>query len=1027
MDNNGFCSDKTITATGASAFANVTGICPEAPTQFGGYKMAGAALYAHTKPVRNDYAIPTANKRAFKIDTYSVALATGTPRIKIPVPRQPGKFIFISPSYRLDLGAGGQGGGTLVDFKVISQNATSGSYLINWEDSEQGGDFDQDVLGLLSYSVNTTTSVISVTTYAAAQATANGQGFGYSISGTSGKDGVHFHSGILGFNYTDSRNIAVTPTTNVNASGGCNDCQVAQTASTGTYTMVGVTADSLKDPLWYAAKYGGFNTDITATYSLGAPLPLAAWDSKGTDGSVGADGIPDNYFLAVDPAQLEASLSSIFSTILKSGGAAPAATSAQTQAGGYAYQSTFSVKPSSTSPAADADASGQFLRFSILSSGLASTVPDFDAGARVTIQNWNTGRNILSLSSAGQIPFRWASLDSVQKLVLRVNPKTGASSAITVGQNRLEWLRGNSTQETTAGGLRKRPTTKLGAIINSTPWFVGPPSAGYTNSAYGGGYNTFRTTNTATNAVFVAANDGMLHAFNGATGDELFAYVPRAMYTTATTAPFAKLSGITDKDFALNVGTAGMTVDGSVMAADMKVGGSWSTYLFGTFGRGAKGVYALDVTRPQNVTEASTSVVKWEFSEATGDPDMGYIVGRATPRSNGQPFQTGYMANGKWAAIYGNGYNSTSGKAALFILFADGPGSASATAWTTGTHYIKIPVGAAGLDNGLATPTAVDSNNDGVIDYIYAGDLKGQVWKFDVRNTNPAMWASATGSVPLYQAQTTLTGTSTVVVQPITTVVQPYPHPKGGYQLLFATGKSLENTDFPSAVPYVNRIYGIYDKPGTTTTLTVGLTDLVAKTATVIASVPYLVTATVDYTTQKGWYINLPQGSESALFNQIAFDSNLAALRTLFTNGVSDGCRIDTSSADWTFNPVSGIPPDNLIPGAPTVNGYKAAGSITANSYEVGRGGVYRKATPPPSTTVCTAGDPNCVCNPAAATQCVLCLDAATCNPPWAPLEANQCVFRTFGAGGDGNPDTTLRYGKCTDGRLTWREIFRNR
>jgi type IV pilus assembly protein PilY1 len=1020
--NNGYCSDKALTFSGATSLANATGICPEAPTQFGGYKVAGAALYAHTTPIRSDFTIPSNNRRAFRVDTYSVALATGNPRIKVPVPGQPGKFVFISPAYRLDVGTGG--GGTLVDFKVISQTDTAGKYLINWEDSEQGGDYDQDVLGILEYSVVGTT--ISVKTFVAAEATANAQGFGYAISGTSGKDGVHFHSGIRGFNYTDPRNITVTPSTKVNSSGGCNDCQVAQTATTASYSMVGVSGEELQDPLWYAAKYGGFDRDKTTTYTLGAVLPIDSWDLKKADGSTGADGIPDNFFYAVDPAQLEKSLEQVFSTILKAGGAAPAATSARTDAGGYAYQSSHSIK--AAGGGADADASGQFLRFSFQSDGLLSSSPDWDAGAKLTVQNWNTGRRILSLTGTGTIPFRWTNLDTAQQTALRTNPQTGAVDTATIGQNRLNWLRGDNTNETVSGGLRARPTTKLGAIINSTPWYVGPPSAGYTNTAYGGGYNTFRTTNTATNAVFVAANDGMLHAINGETGDELFAYVPRALYATSATAPYSKLSAITAKDFALNSGTSSINLDGSLMAADMKVGGTWSTYLFGTLGRGGKGVYALNATSPQNVTEASTSVARWEFSEATGDPDMGYIVGRPTSRSNGQPFQTGYMANGKWAAIYGNGYNSTSGKAALFILFADGPASAGTTTWTAGTHYIKIPTGTAGdgPNNGLGMATAIDTDNDGAINVVYAGDLKGNVWKFDVSNANPALWKVATTSnVPLYQASTTITGSTTAVVQPITTVVQPFPHPNGGYQIVFGTGKSLESIDYPMSVSFANTVYGIYDRPGNTTTLTVGTTDLVQKSTTFANGLRYVQSNTVDYATKKGWYINLPLPSEGLVFNVLAESANRVSVKSLAPDGTSDGCRVDSISTSMDLDPISGTPISGAIDGAPAIGGFLAAGTQSSNSFEIGRGGIYRKQSLPISNISCFAGSTDCVCNPTNPTECVYCPDLATCNPRWK--DQNQCVYRKLSALGTGGVETTLRYGSCNDGRLTWREILRNR
>ena len=94
-----------------------------------------------------------------------------------------------------------------------------------------------------------------------------------------------------------------TTTPTLNTSGGCNNCQVGQAPTTAAYQMAGVQGESLKDPLWYAAKYGGFDRDKTATYTVGAALPVSAWDLKSADGSIGADGVPDNYFLAIDPAQ----------------------------------------------------------------------------------------------------------------------------------------------------------------------------------------------------------------------------------------------------------------------------------------------------------------------------------------------------------------------------------------------------------------------------------------------------------------------------------------------------------------------------------------------------------------------------------------------------------------------------------------------------------------------------------------------------------------------------------------------------
>ena len=1035
---NGFCSAKALTSSGADSLAEATGICPEAPTQRGGYKMAGAALYAHTTPIRNDIAIPANNSRAFKVDTFSVALATGTPRIKIPVPGQANKFVYISPAYRLDRGTGG--GGTLVDYRVVYQTATRGKYLINWEDSEQGGDFDQDVLGILEYTVNPVTAVISVTTQVIARATGNPQGFGYAITGTNGKDGIHFHSGIYGFTYTDPTNISVMPTSKVNASGGCNNCNGGdngdggirfEAATTAVYTMAGVAGETLKDPLWYAAKYGGFDrSKVTGNYTPGAVLPVNAWDLKNSDGSIGADGTPDNYFLAIDPGQLEKSLAQVFGNLVKAGGSAPAPSPARVNAGGFAFISTQSIGRASTG--IDAKATGEFLRYTINASDVVSATPDWDAGLVLTGQNWDSGRRIITMSGAGGIPFRWTNLDDAQKIALQTNPLTSVQDTAAIGENRVNWLRGDSSNETASGGLRIRPGTKLGAIINSSPWYLGEPSAGYSETDYGGGYASFSADNTATRAVFVAANDGMLHAFSASTGAELFAYVPRGLYAPMSIAPFSKLSAITAKTFELNAGTSSVNADGSVMVADMKVNGNWAQYLFGSLGRGGKGVYALDVTKPQNVNESGSSVtklVKWEYGDATGDPDIGHIISRPTSRGNLQPFQTGYMANGKWAAIYGNGYNSTSGKAALYIFFADGPGAGTAT-WVANSDFVKIPVGVAGSDNGMGIPTAVDLDNNGTIDTIYAGDLKGNVWKFDVKDANPANWGVATtGQVPLYQASTVINGSTTVVVQPITTAIQPFRHPDGGLQLVFSTGKILESLDYPMVVPYTNTVYGIREQIGVDTTITTGRSDLINKSTTFATiggnDVRLVAKSTVDYLTKKGWFIELTAPSEAVVFNPVPLSATQIFIRSIGPSGVSDGCKVPERALDLNLNVISGTPLVTNILGAPSLAGFMIAGETKDDRYDVSPLGIrsQKKNETPES---CTVASPTCACNPANPTQCEV-IDPRFCLS-WTPC-LGSCSSPNASNNGSAEVvlsgfNTTLA---CPDRRLTWREIIRNR
>ncbi len=189
-------------------------------------------------------------------------------------------------------------------------------------------------------------------------------------------------------------------------------------------------------------------------------------------------------------------------------------------------------------------------------------------------------------------------------------------------------------------------------------------------------------------------------------------------------------------------------VDGTATAGDAFFNNDWHTILVGSLDKGGPGIYALDVTDPSSFSEASpTNLLLWEFTDST-DADLGYTYSHpAIVR----------MANGKWAAVFGNGYNnttadghaSTTGRAVLYIAFIN---EGRDGVWTSGTDYIKIDtkVGSTTTPNGLATVDPVDLNGDNIVDAIYAGDLQGNMWKFDVSNTNSAQWkvAYGTASVP---------------------------------------------------------------------------------------------------------------------------------------------------------------------------------------------------------------------------------------------------------------------------------------
>ena len=252
-------------------------------------------------------------------------------------------------------------------------------------------------------------------------------------------------------------------------------------------------------------------------------------------------------------------------------------------------------------------------------------------------------------------------------------------------------------------------------------------------------------------------------------------------------------------------------------------------------------MFALDVTRPHSF--GSTDVL-WEFT----DPDLGYTIG--------QPV-VARMADGTWAAVFGNGYNSDSQRAMLFIVrLADG----------VLLQKIDTGVGSITVPNGLATPSLI-ADGTRTIRTIYAGDLAGNLWKFDVSDANPSDWGTAfTASgapAPLFRATD-----STGVAQPITAPVEIGRHPDGGSMVYFGTGKFFETIDnLVGPTPQVQSFYGVWDT-ATPSVITYPAADRdAALTRQEILyegrpsgsnfNVRVTSDTLVDYASHRGWYLDL--------------------------------------------------------------------------------------------------------------------------------------------------------------------------
>ena len=556
------------------------------------------------------------------------------------------------------------------------------------------------------------------------------------------------------------------------------------------------------------------------------------------------------YFSATNPTDLALGLASALAeaTDVPLSLANLAPSSGVVSTGSQIYQATYN--PSQWF--------GRLYAFNQAANGAIDTTPSNAVWEASHEMPAPASRNIYTWDGAASAPstFTWGGLNSAQRTNL------GNDSTL------VDYLRGSSINEQKNGGSfrdRSRYTPVgssitggiLGDVVNGSPVKAADAGAGFQRLPAGTpgqlSYETYRSpagTNLTTllNTIFLGANDGMLHAFNRLNGVERFAFVPNSVFSVPRS-----ISGGTEQKLRMLSDPAyqhRFTVDGPPQVTDAFFGttdaaGQWRTVLNASTGAGARSIFLMDVTNPE-VGVSGGFVPKnilWEFSE-TNNVDMGYML------SYGHVTR---MKSGQWALIFGNGYDSSKGQAKLFILDL-----------YTGALIREIAVGAAG-GNGLSQPNF--TLKDRTAEYIYASDLKGNLWKIDVTSSDPSKWAPSFGSAPNYAPLYT-----TPTNQPIT--VMPtigFQHPNGGNMLSFGTGKLFEVED-SSVDPAVNvnltrqAIYGIWDKPGETAGFS-GVAKLqiqgdVAKTAAANANLSGSTSNTVDWSAQRGWYYPLKTGGE---------------------------------------------------------------------------------------------------------------------------------------------------------------------
>ncbi|WP_395822666.1 pilus assembly protein [Collimonas sp.] len=561
-----------------------------------------------------------------------------------------------------------------------------------------------------------------------------------------------------------------------------------------------------------------------------------------------------SYFSAKNPKSLQDGLNSILAEIGKATGSGGSVA----VPGGVVPGASNAV---SYVPSFDSGGwTGHLVAYQMKADGSFGETPKWDAANLLPDY---TKRNIVTWSAGASSAkaFTWNNLTAAQQTAL-------------VSPNVVDYLKGSATMEKAAdgggAGVFRYRQNKLGDIVNSNPLYVQKNDFGYAalpaSVAGGNTYTAFLATKAARNGmIYVGANDGMLHGFD-TSGVEKFGFIPNSVYPNLKT--------LSDLNYGHHY-----FVDGPLAEGDAYLNGKWKNILLGSTGAGAQSVFAIDVTVPESLGESS---VLWEYNNAASDADMGNVLGAPA---------VVLLANNRWAAIFGNGYNSGSGHAVLYLVDIQ-----------SGALIKKIDTGVGSLaaPNGLSAPALLFNASRQLV-AAYAGDLQGDLWKFDLSNaTNTAQW---TGSV-LFTAKD---GSGAANPQPIVQTPVIAQHPLGGQMVIFGTGKYFEAADLGNT--NTQSLYGIWDKPGEGAVG--GRGQLQVQTLANVYSAAgksldrTLTSNPVAWGTKRGWYIDyLSSGERTVGTLQILNDVIL--LNTSLTPNTVDPCAGGGSSQVLGANFLSG-------------------------------------------------------------------------------------------------------------------------
>ena len=840
------------TAKELKTLSTVRGM-PTEPTKKGSYSIAGVAFWGNKNkiPFPQDVKDTTQKDKTNVVKTMTVGLAPPLPAIKI----NGGKITLMPIAKSVKKWASNDwtsvknpsdwwkwSGGTsdidpsetatqptseIVDVAFDSISDNEGTFKVSFADVEQGADYEMDMQASYYYKLDGKTLTVSVTSEFAEGDIE--QHAGYVISGVGEKDGLYLEVrdvpdcsmkatkvGAEGsvLYYKDTGNVVDNGITKYlppyrsawfdwTSNDVCKQANALQpeTANKKTVTRTftvpddAVAAQVMKSPLWYAGKWGDFSYDATKS-----PFPP----------NLGSDDTPSGYFQVTNLGRISIELSEALNSLDEKKYSASAMSTSS-----YILSDDSLLFSSSFSPNGWL---GDLTASSLKADGSLSNSDEYKWSAAILLSKAATSsRKIYTKGSE----FKKETLPKSQ--IIQLAQKAGGNNLTSddqeaYGKNLVDYIRGvksyEATEEPTTGfKLRDRGSISvnvqgtlqsgkavLGDIVNSTPTFAKDTK----NKPF----------------VIVGANDGMAHVFDATNGKELYAYVPSPLLDGSG----SNLGAYTQVGYSHQ-----SYVDGNIAVANITEDSKSMTLAVGSMGFGARALYALDLS---DVTSLGESTAKWEFTHDA----MGY--NRASPAivkmNLGGTLSNVVIASSGYNASAQNGKNP---EGTLFILNAK-----------DGTAYHTLSTG---VKSGLSEPAIVDKDGDGKADLAYAGDLLGNLWKFDLQDSDKTKWSAS----KLYSSG-----------QPITSRPTAGPGPDGGVMVYFGTGKYLETNDPETTT--TQSVYGIWDKPGSSTTVEQKqLEKRVVSSDAFSRSLKTTDTFTWGDKNKMGWYFDLPESGERVIAN----------------------------------------------------------------------------------------------------------------------------------------------------------------